>query len=85
MPPWMVRHRLFDTPYVYERFLIIVWPHLTNIECDSLADGVHRRPRDGNTTCECKDGWGGVNCNGVLFVVFLASFEMSTASCQCSM
>ena len=40
---------------------------LTNlicVECDSLADGEHRRPRDGNTPCECKDGWGGINCNG---------------------
>jgi hypothetical protein len=35
------------------------------LECDSLADGVHRRPRDGNVPCECKDDWGGVNCNGV--------------------
>lgn len=35
-----------------------------NIECDSLADGEHRRPRDGDTPCECKDGWGGINCNG---------------------
>ncbi|KAJ5915822.1 ABC transporter G family member [Penicillium verhagenii] len=30
--------------------------------CGSLADGVNRPPRTGDT-CECKDGWGGINCN----------------------
>ncbi|KAJ8295972.1 ABC transporter G family member [Rhodotorula toruloides] len=30
--------------------------------CGSLADGSERYPREGDT-CECKDGWGGINCN----------------------
>jgi len=33
-------------------------------ECDSLADGDHRRPREEGESCKCKDGWGGINCNG---------------------
>ncbi|KAJ7767192.1 hypothetical protein B0H16DRAFT_352671 [Mycena metata] len=32
------------------------------LECDSLADGDHRRLREGNS-CECKEGWVGINCN----------------------
>lgn len=35
-----------------------------SLECDSLADGDRRRPREEGETCECKDGWGGINCNG---------------------
>lgn len=30
--------------------------------CGSLADGANRPPRTGNT-CDCKEGWGGINCN----------------------
>lgn len=30
--------------------------------CGSLADGLNRPPRSGDT-CECKEGWGGINCN----------------------
>lgn len=30
--------------------------------CGSLADGNNRSPREGHT-CECSDGWSGVNCN----------------------
>ncbi|BGP38555.1 FAD-dependent urate hydroxylase [Rhodotorula kratochvilovae] len=30
--------------------------------CGSLADGSERYPREGDT-CDCKDGWGGINCN----------------------
>lgn len=33
-------------------------------ECDSLADRDHRRPREEGESCKCKDGWGGINCNG---------------------
>jgi hypothetical protein len=44
------------------------------VECDSLADGEHRRPRDGNTPCECKDGWGGINCNGTRINSFSSRF-----------
>lgn len=34
------------------------------LECDSLADGNRRRPREEGESCKCKDGWGGINCNG---------------------
>ena len=33
-------------------------------ECDSLADGDQRRLREDGKPCECKEGWGGINCNG---------------------
>ncbi|KAI0749625.1 hypothetical protein C8Q80DRAFT_1100288 [Daedaleopsis nitida] len=32
-------------------------------QCDSLADGDHRRQREEGRECECKDGWDGINCN----------------------
>ncbi|KAL1758636.1 hypothetical protein FB107DRAFT_258437 [Schizophyllum commune] len=32
-------------------------------QCDSLADGDHRRLREDGQECECKDGWTGINCN----------------------
>ena len=32
-------------------------------ECDSLADGEHRRMWQDGEECPCKDGWGGINCN----------------------
>ncbi|KII85250.1 hypothetical protein PLICRDRAFT_337205 [Plicaturopsis crispa FD-325 SS-3] len=32
-------------------------------QCDSLADGEHRRLREDGQQCECKDGWTGINCN----------------------
>ena len=32
--------------------------------CGSLADGDQREPRPDETrTCDCKDGWEGINCN----------------------
>ena len=32
--------------------------------CGSLADGKEREPRENDhSTCECKDGWEGINCN----------------------
>ena len=34
-------------------------------ECDSLADGVERHLREDGKECQCKDGWGGINCNGM--------------------
>jgi hypothetical protein len=33
-------------------------------ECDSLADGEERHLREEGKACQCKDGWGGINCNG---------------------
>ncbi|CCM00070.1 uncharacterized protein FIBRA_02097 [Fibroporia radiculosa] len=32
-------------------------------QCDSLADGERRRPREDGQKCDCEEGWGGVNCN----------------------
>jgi len=63
VPARLGRHRLFDAPYV-SICVAIGRPSLNLLECDSLADGDHRRPRDGDNPCECKDGWGGINCNG---------------------
>ncbi|CAG8443584.1 9688_t:CDS:10 [Ambispora gerdemannii] len=31
--------------------------------CNSLADGPKRLPRGINQTCECSEGWTGINCN----------------------
>ena len=48
-------------------------------ECDSLADGKHRRLREEGKSCECKDDWGGINCNGRPFFcsLHLLIFESS--------
>jgi hypothetical protein len=35
-----------------------------SLECGSLADGVERPLRE-NEPCQCKEGWGGINCNGI--------------------
>lgn len=34
--------------------------------CGALSDGGERYPRPAGELCECKDGWGGINCNGEL-------------------
>ncbi|EME48982.1 ABC transporter-like protein [Dothistroma septosporum NZE10] len=31
--------------------------------CGSLADGKDRMPRNGDASCQCDDGWEGINCN----------------------
>jgi hypothetical protein len=31
--------------------------------CGGLADGRNRFPRE-NDTCDCPEGWEGINCNG---------------------
>ncbi|KAG6840427.1 hypothetical protein C0991_006777 [Blastosporella zonata] len=36
---------------------------IVSFPCDSLADGEHRRLREPGESCDCKDGWGGINCN----------------------
>jgi len=47
-----------------------MWGPLANAElnvlvvCGSLVDGENRYPRKDGESCECKDGWGGINCNG---------------------
>lgn len=35
------------------------------VECDSLAEGDQRRLCEEDKSCECEDGWGGINCNGM--------------------
>ena len=62
---WVGRYRLFDATYVYSSNIT----QETSIyylcaECDSLADGEERHLREDGKECECKDGWGGINCNG---------------------
>ncbi|KAF8330210.1 hypothetical protein F5887DRAFT_896041 [Amanita rubescens] len=32
-------------------------------QCDSLAEGKHRRLREDGKSCQCEQGWGGINCN----------------------
>jgi len=66
MSTWVGWYRLFDTSYVPQPLSACrrALTRKSPLECDSLADGEHRRPRDGNTPCECKDGWDGINCNG---------------------
>ena len=49
------------------------------VVCGSLADGVHRYPRKDGESCECKDGWGGINCNGA-FPLLLFSPAYISAS-----
>ena len=46
--------------------LHVVRKPLTRSECDSLADGKERRQREEGKECDCKEGWGGINCNGML-------------------
>ncbi len=63
MPSWMGRYRLSYSSYATTIHLPI--SRLTDdTECDSLADGDQRRLREDGKTCECKEGWGGINCNG---------------------
>lgn len=47
-------------------------------ECDSLADGEKRRQREEGQPCDCKDGWGGLNCNGALEPFLLQSHTVHT-------
>jgi hypothetical protein len=46
---------------VWENVLIA---STTQSVCGSLADGDERYPRPEGELCECKPGWGGINCNG---------------------
>jgi hypothetical protein len=32
--------------------------------CGALTDGDERYPRPDGELCHCKEGWGGINCNG---------------------
>ena len=34
--------------------------------CGALTDGDERYPRPDGELCDCKEGWGGINCNGEL-------------------
>lgn len=63
MPTWLGWHRLSCTSYA----ALVDTPLLftnSSSECDSLADGQQRRLREDGKECECKEGWGGINCNG---------------------
>ena len=43
---------------------------IRDLECDSLADGEKRRLREQGKDCECKEGWGGLNCNGAQIILY---------------
>lgn len=59
------RDRLLDSACVLFILCLPIHRPTTRVpECDSLADGEHRTLR-GDRPCECKDGWDGINCNGV--------------------
>jgi hypothetical protein len=36
------------------------------VVCGALTDGDERYPRPDGELCHCKEGWGGINCNGKL-------------------
>ncbi|KAJ8518665.1 hypothetical protein ONZ45_g4292 [Pleurotus djamor] len=63
----VTRKRFSDFPGIFggEEWPTLITPlFLAAVgECDSLADGEHRRLREDGKSCECKDGWGGINCN----------------------
>ncbi len=51
--------------------------------CGSLADGNRRLPRT-SRHCNCTEGWGGVNCNGVLrlFDLLCDDTDICSEVCQ---
>ena len=61
-PGWGGIDCLLPRTSLAQRLLDFHNPHPL-LECGSLADGVER-PLRGDDPCECKDGWGGINCNG---------------------
>lgn len=61
VPARMGGDGLLDTSYVFIDCVRVCADCLP--ECDSLADGEKRRQREEGHKCDCKDGWGGVNCN----------------------
>ena len=57
-------YRLSDSACVSLLCIVTDATYTPVVECDSLADGDHRRQREDGRQCECKDGWDGINCNG---------------------
>ena len=43
---------------------LIVKAHTDTVVCGALTDGDERYPRPDGELCHCKEGWGGINCNG---------------------
>lgn len=43
-------------------FRVVRWLNQSTV-CGALSDGDERFPRPKGELCECKDGWGGINCN----------------------
>lgn len=43
---------------------IITVASANSLVCGALSDGDERYPRPEHELCKCKDGWGGINCNG---------------------
>lgn len=39
-------------------------PNSSVLVCGALSDGRDRPQRKEDEKCQCKDGWGGINCNG---------------------
>ncbi|KAK9471520.1 uncharacterized protein V1510DRAFT_426777 [Dipodascopsis tothii] len=53
--------------------------------CGSLSAGRDRMPRRGST-CDCDDGWGGINCNGLyLYIALLTLVCQTNQACNAFM
>jgi hypothetical protein len=78
----MGRYRLLDATYVSLSNRPWLLVQIVCAECDSLADGGERYLREEGKECQCKDGWGGINCNGPSIPYFVISFPLLFLVCQ---
>lgn len=55
---------------IYISFLFVYLSiYLFTVVCGGLADGRNRYPRE-NDSCDCPEGWEGINCNGNYRIYF---------------